>query len=396
MLKALHLRILLWKASKHGESPLWSFIHKIAAFLATHQWRKAQDLQRALPHTELEVFHDNESLPEHHTALLQLSCSEVLTGQTIRRAYNLAWSRPTHEDVVETNSEMDLVVDDSTIRSPLDAICAWFSSSTLQKALFASLEAIEDYFPELEWNFGVALHTAPPASIAQARALAANAVFVKSNRQAAISMLSQDFPSATTPSSTDSMNDRSGQALFIDSRMPEAVGYDVTLATYCALALDNLEDPAVHSGITQEVLEVVGLGYQNVEDLTWLSFAAAYRLIQVLASREDAAHRYPSFVAPIGSRLIRWVKALENSQGHGKSEPFSGSTVQRAIDDIDIHMKKISKEIVPPHHVSSFPLESPAATEEPSTDGDVVSLFDKSTNRRLSRAAQDSRYGSTA
>lgn len=167
MLKALHLRVLLWKASKDGKGSVRTIMHRVAALLAAHQWRSAQELQRALPPTSMQLPDDFESLPEHLVALLQLSCSEVLTDPIIQRAYNLAWSRPTQEDVTQTDLEMDLVVEDSTIRSPLDAICAWLSSSTLQKALFASLGDTESNAAGLEWDFGVALHTAPRASIAR-------------------------------------------------------------------------------------------------------------------------------------------------------------------------------------------------------------------------------------
>ena len=401
MLKALHVRILLWKASKQGESSLWSIVHKVAAILAAQQWRLAQNLQRAPQQTKEHLPDDAEGVPEHLTALLQLSCNEVLTDHILQRAYNLAWSRPTQEDVLQTDPEMDLVVEDSTIRSPLDAICAWLSSSTLHRALFAGLADNESNSVELEWNYGVALHTAPRASIAQARALAANAVFVNANRRSALSMLSQDFPSTAMAGQTDSTNKQSNSAIFIDSSIPEAVGYDVTLATYCALALSRLDDPEVEPAVVEEALELVSLGYQNVNDLTWLSYAAAHRLILAVVQRDQIYKQCRRLIAQMVPRLISWVKNIEKCEiDLGEAAVCSRCTTWcHAIARIGKHMLELNESIT--NLSKSCTTEekgrtpkAPEASKEPAKGRETASLGGVGNTRRHSRSSQDSGYAS--
>ncbi|CAF9903234.1 MAG: hypothetical protein HETSPECPRED_000169 [Heterodermia speciosa] len=401
MLKALHVRILLWKASKQGESSLWSIVHRVAAILAAQQWRLAQNLQRAPQQTKEHLPDDAEAVPEHLTALLQLSCNEVLTDHILQRAYNLAWSRPTQEDVLQTDPEMDLVVEDSTIRSPLDAICAWLSSSTLHRALFAGLADNESNSVELEWNYGVALHTAPRASIAQARALAANAVFVNANRRSALSMLSQDFPSTAMAGQTDSTNKQSNSAIFIDSSIPEAVGYDVTLATYCALALSKLDDPEVGPAVVEEALELVSLGYQNVNDLTWLSYAAAHRLILAVVQRDQVYKQCRRLIAQMVPRLISWVKNIEKCEiGLGEAAVCSRCTTWcHAIARIGKHMLELNESIT--NLSKSCATEekvrtpkAPEASKEPAKGRETASLGGVGNTRRHSRSSQDSGYAS--
>lgn len=404
MLKALHLRILLWKASRHGEGSFWSIVHKIAALLAAQQWRIAQSLQRDAPETAMKLPDEAESLPEHLVALLQLSCSEVLTDSIIQRAYNLAWSRPTQEDVTNMDSEMDLVVEDSTIRSPLDAICAWLSSSTLHKALFASLEDHEVNSSEVEWNFGVALHTAPRASIAQARALAANAVFVDGNRQSALSLLSEDFPSTANPGFVQPPNVMSNPTLFIDSSIPEAVGYDVTLATYCALALSKLESPEGEAAVIEEALELVSLGYQNVKDLTWLSYAAAHRLIQAVMRHERIHKHHRSLLAQIIPRLMSWLENVEKVEGVLEEHALCNrnANMRNTATRIRSMLVQLNKNIGSPGESNTTnnstcetsTITTPGVKDEPAQSHSKVSSCHEQGNRRHSRCSQDSGYGS--
>ena len=401
ILKALHLRILLWKASKDGKGTVRSLMHRAAALLASHQWRLAQELQRVVPQTGMQPRDGTENLPEHLTALLQLSCNEVLTDPIIQRAYNLAWSRPTQEDIEQTDAEMDLVVEDSTIRSPLDALCAWLSSSTLQKALVVSLDDTKSNAFELEWNFGVALHTAPRASIAQARALAANAVFVDANRQSALSMLSHDFPSTAVPGPTITPNNIADSPIFIDSSMPEAVGYDVTLATYCALALSKLGNLAEEPQVIEEALELVSLGYQNVDNLTWLSFAAAHRLIQALMLN-GAYKRYGRFVIHVIPRLENWAKSSQESReqlwGLGcNSKPVLENAVNKTtayVTEFNETLSVSSEHSAASNTMCPGELSEALDGKESAPDGGMTSLPDKIKGRRSSRASADSGYGS--
>ncbi|KAL8827054.1 MAG: hypothetical protein Q9191_003420 [Dirinaria sp. TL-2023a] len=312
MLKAIHIRILLWKASRPGKGSLWSVVHKVAALLADQQWRLAKNLQKGGVVKTEQPPYEMDSLPEHLAALLQLGCYEVLTDPIIQRAHNLAWSRPTREDVHGTHDEMDLVVDDSTIRSPHDALCAWLSSTTLQKALFTSLGTTED--DSSEWNFGVALHTAPPASIAQARALAANAVFVEKNHQSALKMLLEDFVPKDATKKDLAAQIISGSTAFIDSSLPKAVCHDVGLVTHCALALEALKDLREERQDLNQALQAVTAGYSDAAELTWLSFATAYHVIRSIIPDETLHKRYRGEISRLSWRLLMWLEETESSE----------------------------------------------------------------------------------
>lgn len=310
ILKAIHLRILLWKASGPGKGSLWCLVHRLAASLANYQWRLAQDLNRNPIYHDCHTSHEVESLPEHLAALLQLSCTEALTDPIIQRAYNLAWSRPTREDVFGSTDEMDLVVVDPTIRSPHDALCAWVSSTTLQKGLYAKLADIQRDSSELDWNFGIALHTAPPASIAQARALAANAVFVEANHQNALAMLLQDTTTRSEDGGLPSCH--TSNTSFIDSSLPKVVCQDVGLATSCAWALSMLRKVRSEPQHLEKALRAVSCSYRDAEALTWLSFATAYHLIYILQSTERLPDLHKE-IHQISSRLLSWLKGTEQS-----------------------------------------------------------------------------------
>ena len=418
MLKAIHLRILLWKASGPGEGSVWSVVHRIAALLADQQWRLAQDMQRKSVLPNPQSANDVEGLPEHLAALLQLSCSEVLKDPIIQRAHNLAWSRPTREDVHGTDDEMDLVVEDSTIRSPHDALCAWLSSTTLQRALFASFSHTEDKASELDWDFGVALHTAPPASIAQARALAANAVFVEANHQSALSMLLQDFVPKEEPEDGGSASSLLENTAFIDSSLPKAVCYDLGLATYCALALGTLKKAREEPEDLKQALHTVSLGYQEAKELTWLSFASAYHLIHAMQSDDRLYDLYRQEIYRIRSRLLSWFKDTKSSEGaidqHTRTDIESALSKHIATnDELDVASvdgtKTTPNPTVPnnaasaqPQGTSSIGNEAFSSASHTASSSDSPTppcrepetAISKMKDRRASRCSEDSGYGS--
>lgn len=410
IVKATHLRILLWKALRPGRSSTWSIVHKISAALADQQWRYAQDLQRN--NVLQENPNDSESLPEHLAALLQLNCHEVLTDPITQRAHNLAWSRPIREDIYDKDMEMDLVVEDSTIRSPHDAISAWVSSTTLRKCLFTKLSDLKDDSSDLDWHFGIALQTAPPVSIAQAKALAANAVFVETNRQSALSSLLQDF----MPNKVDNDCSTSSQlanSTFVDSSLPRAVCYDVSLAIYCVLALEALNKAQEDPKELTQALYTVSLGYQDAKELTWLSFTAAYYLLNTIESVVWLRTVDKRELYRIIPRLLLWFKEMEESEAAiGRENKMSISFAlgkHLAIrDESDIAAlagtKPDSRAENSASSQASSPLQGEAAgaTSETWTVSKPPPLVPKgreirssrTKNRRTSHCSDDSGYGS--
>lgn len=183
--------------------------------------------------------------------------------------------------------------------------------------------------------------------------------------------------------------------------MPEAVGYDVTLASYCALALSKLEIQEEEPGAIEEALELVSLGYQNVKDLTWLSYAAAHRLIQTLLLKEECK-QYRSLIAQIFPRLVKWAGSSRKSrEGLDDCDSRSGPNVQEAIDNIKNYMTETdnshlipSETFVDGDMVCNRNSELPESIEGSTKDVGTVVLPDKSLPRRSSRASADSGYGS--
>ena len=169
MLKALHIRILFWQPSKF--SWLTILLHKAARTLAHWQWNKAARLQQKVEASGSQL--DAEVLTDHLKALLRQSSDEIMTDAMILRAHNLAWNTSDIDrDSVERAGE------DTAMRGPLDGLASWFSSVNLSGALVAALQSdnitIDSSFLH---KLDVANHSAPPGSLARARALAGKAVF---------------------------------------------------------------------------------------------------------------------------------------------------------------------------------------------------------------------------
>ena len=173
MLNALHIRVLFWDLHLIFES----FARKLSAYY----WSEACRLQKAA------LSSSSEPLPEHLTRLLELDPLVVLNDRIIQRAYNLAYNRPTeYNETVKYHDEgMNAVVEDQAIRSPLDAVGAWYSSLVLHRAFLVSLKSklSTGEASKLESDLEIALKTAPPTSTAQLRVLAARAVLLCSTEE---------------------------------------------------------------------------------------------------------------------------------------------------------------------------------------------------------------------
>lgn len=281
MLKALHIRILLWEAKKSGWS-IWCILHKAAAQLARQQWLLAQEIQNLSKDTMLNLPTERETLPAHLSALLQLDSDELFTDNIVQRAYNLAWNRPTSEDTRGEDIGIDIVVEDYAIRSPLDALAAWASSIALQTALLEWYE--EGGISNLlhKKYLELALHIAPPASSAYARALAARGVFFETNRESDIAELLLDFLPSKNCHKVD-MSSATSDSVFVDSSIPERVRNDIVRATKCTSMLDLLrEEPVRRPDTIDKAVELLVSVYLDANDKSLLCFAAAHQLLLLL------------------------------------------------------------------------------------------------------------------
>lgn len=192
MQKALHCRVLLWNVGLPGTAAA-RLAKYMATVFANRQWRYARQLHERL------TPRDTDRLPGYLNYLLQMDCEDVFNDMVMQRATNLMYDRPTSE--YAEDMLMDVVVEDHAIRSPLDAVAAWRSTSALRDALDAALNSPDS--PDiLREHIQGALEIAPPGSAAETRALAVHAVLSPGRRgvfyeravEAITSVLSQDTP----------------------------------------------------------------------------------------------------------------------------------------------------------------------------------------------------------
>lgn len=280
MLKALHIRILLWEARKSGWS-IWAILHRAAAQLARQQWLLAQELHNFSKDTSLKLSAPREMLPENLSALLQVDSDELFTDIIVQRAYNLAWNRPTCEDIVGGDLGIDIVVEDYAIRSPLDALAAWASSVTLQSALLEWYEECGIWNQRHKRKLELALNIAPPASSAYARALAARAVFFAADRESTIRELLLEVLRSPNSTDIDKTLPTSG-SVFVDSSIPDRVRNDIVWAIKCTTTLVLLNEQVCKPGTFDEAVDLLMSLHMDANNNSLLCFAAAHQLLLFL------------------------------------------------------------------------------------------------------------------
>jgi hypothetical protein len=287
ILKALHVRVLLWCV---GEPGSWSFhvSNDIARSLARFQWEVARDLNDALPESH------PDRLPSHLAALVKLDCEEVMIDTIIQRAVNLTWNRPTQEGTGDEEVLLDVVEEDPAIQCSQDALAAWWSSHLLQTALLNYFEASEkgpvskasrDAFKE---KIRMSLDVAPKLSAAYTRALVMKAVFSEQNRVENVGAVLAALPKEKRKGS------QSHASNFLDSSLPVSVRDEISIAVRCAMiaaivtARSNGDTTSLpeHFTIQKAITWFNQLPIDPVE-LSLLGFSAVYHLLHLLASDVD-------------------------------------------------------------------------------------------------------------
>ncbi|OGE54582.1 hypothetical protein PENARI_c006G08448 [Penicillium arizonense] len=287
ILKALHVRVLLWCV---GEPGSWSFhmSNDIARSLARFQWEVARDLNNALPETH------PDRLPSHLAALVKLDCEEVMIDTIIQRAVNLTWNRPTQEGTGDEEVLLDVVEEDPAIQCSQDALAAWWSSHLLQTALLNYFEASEkgpvskasrDAFKE---KIRMSLDVAPRLSAAYTRALVMKAVFFEQHRVENVGAVLATLPKEKRKGS------QSHASNFLDSSLPVSVRDEISIAVRCAMiaaivtARSNGDSTSLPEFFTiQKAINWFNQLPIDPVELSLLGFSAVYHLLHLLASDVD-------------------------------------------------------------------------------------------------------------
>ncbi|KAJ5644078.1 uncharacterized protein N7484_006585 [Penicillium longicatenatum] len=286
MLKALHVRILMWRV---GEPGSWTFhvSNDIARALANYQWGVAREINNALPEGH------PDQVPSHLSELLKLECEDVMIDAIIQRAVNLTWNRPTQEGTGDDEVLLDVVEEDPAIQCSVDALAAWWSSHLLQTALLKYMEASEggpvskasrDSFKE---KIRMALEVAPRLSAAYTRALVMKAVFFDQDRIKNVGAVLATLPKDKRK------GEWSRAANFLDSSLPISVRDEISIAVRCAMiaaiiTARSAGDTSLPESFTiQKAINMFNQLPIDPVELSLLGFSAVYHLLHLLASDVD-------------------------------------------------------------------------------------------------------------
>ncbi len=291
MLKALHIRVLLWRLN--GAS--WA-ANLLAANLARTRWNEARQLNTILNSLPEGEKPSHDVLPEHLAALLEQNCDEVFNDAIIQRAHNLALNQLTTHNVTDKIDGMDTVVEDAAVPSPMDAVAAWLSNLTLHRVLVDTLrnDLASTTTTTPADDIDLAIKLAPVGSNAQLRALVARAVFADGPRGTAIAAAIRAFNSA-----------HSSKPPLIDA--PTSVlDPDAYRALRCAMGIAQLTKypdppPTAYVAIDSVMLPAA------CEDMSLLGYAAAFRLMACLARHPMARERCARALERVAGGLRIWM-----------------------------------------------------------------------------------------
>lgn len=319
MLKALHIRVLLWNLGQIRFVPA----NMIASKIARSRWDEARQLNQLLIQlrTDPTKPHENE-LPEHVTALVERDCDEVLTDAVVHRAFNLAFNKDTTEGVVPIIDGMDSVVHDVCVGTPLDAAAAWWSTCLLHDFLSEALDTKEINREDLDTAFEVA----PPGSIARLRASLACAALVDESRGASMASSLQLLESEGIESPLH-------EPKLIISSSIHASNPDLLLTLRCAVAIGQLaraEDAAVSSSQSLRII-AASLRPEIASSMTLLGFTSVMTLLErVMAQRSGDSEAVDASLEKLTGTLRVWIGGPCGASS-GIDSDIRGKVVERCL-----------------------------------------------------------------
>ncbi len=392
MLNALHIRVLVRHVAKSN-----TVLDTLAAHMARNKWNAAREqnmlatkLRRGSTESGSSGGSNNKSdagsgsaspiianapwlqaddeLPSHLATLLAEECDDVLNDAVVQRAYNLAFNHPTTfavpSDVVDIDG-MNAVVEDPAVRSPMDAVAAWYSSLLVHHMLADSLAMAADADSEEQalaksqaatsttstvTQLDLAARIAPVGSHAQVRALVARAVLVDDKRAASIAVALQALRPALNPDKHPQYSH--GQPPLIDAPLspPVAPDRDALMALRCAMALAHLQrfDAVPPQDILAPVDAILrrtsprSQEEANDEDgaalaapfsassVSLLACAAAFRLMLALHTHKVAAEACAPSLEQLSGALRVWVGGPAGDHG-GLDAAVRHSMVRRCL-----------------------------------------------------------------
>lgn len=309
MLSALHIRVLLWQVGKQG------FLNALAAKVARAKWNEARQLYRLMNSLRpSEQPSADDELPEHLALLLEQDCDDVLNDNIVQRAHNLAFNNPTTHDIDVDVDGMSAVVEDPAVRSPMDAVSAWWSSLVLQRVLSACLaSALEKTEPDSDMadSIIVAAKVAPIGSNAQLRALVARAVIFDEKRGANIATVLKALGPSLNPDKHPHYS--RGVPPLIDAPLSSiSPDPDVQLALRCAMTIAHLQRYESPPRSALVVIDSILPG--STEGLSLLGCTAAFYMMEQLQSHTVAAEACALSLERLAGTLRIWIGSAEGDR----------------------------------------------------------------------------------
>lgn len=326
MLSALHIRVLLWQLGKQG-------IHNtLAAKLARSKWNEARQLHRLINSLRRsEQSSADDELPEHLALLLEQDCDDVLNENIVQRAHNLAFNNQTTHDIDEDVDGMSAVVEDPAVRSPMDAVSAWWSNLVLQRVLSAGLgSALGKTEPDsaMADRINLATKVAPIGSNAQLRALVAKAVMFDEKRAINIAMVLKALGPSLNPDKHPHYS--RGVPPLIDAPLLSiAPDPDVQLALRCAMTIAHLQryESPPHSALV--VIDSILPG--STEGLSLLGCTAAFYMMEQLQNHAAAAEVCAMSLERLSGTLRIWIGSAEGDRP-GLDRDLRQNMVERCLN----------------------------------------------------------------
>ncbi|OCL01194.1 uncharacterized protein K441DRAFT_532123 [Cenococcum geophilum 1.58] len=330
MLKALHIRVLLWEVANAGYGA-WYMFEELSAKLARSYWNAAQHEHKIMCHCRSKDT-EAEPLPDHLAALLDMRSDEVLVDVIIQRAYNLAWNKPSAERTTVDES-MDSVVEDFSISSPLDALAAWWSGFVLNRALVRYLASdcptVEDV---VKHDLALATLTAPPMSCAQVRAFVANAVLLDEDRSSHIDAAFTRLPSSPSLSTVGDVVSPP-RALLMNIVGDAPTTADVKKALTLAKCLFLVEEQNTTKNVESRprATFVVNNSYFPEASITLLSLVAALKVLDVFLRDDNLLTESKHGLERMVHSMRVWV-GLETGRRSGLQSKTQCKIIERCLN----------------------------------------------------------------
>lgn len=280
MLKALHIRVLLWEIVR---SPAQLGIaDMIAGKLARTQWNAARQLNQTLIDCRDDpmISHEDE-LPEHLAVLVDLECDDVLTRAVVQRAHNLAFNMPTNHLIESDIDGMDDIVNDIYISSPMDAVSAWWATEVLHTLLTEVVEGQVVSPGSIDNELELTIRATPSGSLAMLRACLARSIIIEENRGANIATALQAF-------GTERIDSPFCESKLIIGKGAHKSNKGLLLALQCAITIAHLPKSGKGVQVQDAKLQIIRKSLvepQVRKAMTLLGFTAVMKLMEVATAQ---------------------------------------------------------------------------------------------------------------